>query len=132
MLLRELNIGSSLYKYGDISIDINRKCKPIIVSDAHHLPFRKGTFLRVISHHILEHITSPLKALIEISYVLKKGGGAEIIVYYSLYEAFHKKLGKDHYSLFAHINLFTKESLLSLCKKANLKVVGIYRQSLHG
>jgi len=36
----KLDIGCGKRKLGNINIDLDRKCKPNIIADAHHLPFK--------------------------------------------------------------------------------------------
>lgn len=45
------------------------------VADAMALPFEDGTFDLVFSFHVLEHVESPGRALVEMRRVLKPGGG---------------------------------------------------------
>ena len=45
-----------------------------VVGDAHHLPFRDGTFDRVFAFNVFEHLVDPKTAATEILRVLKPGG----------------------------------------------------------
>lgn len=53
---------------GDIIID-----RPIVVADAHHLPFRDGVFDYAICSHILEHMDDPVQFAHELTRVSKAG-----------------------------------------------------------
>lgn len=47
-------IGDNTERGGNIVID-----RPLVVADAHHLPFRDGAFVYTICSHILEHMDDP-------------------------------------------------------------------------
>ncbi len=47
-------ISDNTERGGDIVID-----RPLVVADAHHLPFRDGVFSYIICSHILEHMDDP-------------------------------------------------------------------------
>jgi len=47
-------IGDNTERGGNIVID-----RPLVVADAHHLPFRDGAFAYTICSHILEHMDDP-------------------------------------------------------------------------
>ncbi len=47
-------IGDNTERGGDIVID-----RPLVVADAHHLPFRDDVFAYIICSHILEHMDDP-------------------------------------------------------------------------
>ena len=49
-----------------------------VVGDAHHLPFRDGTFDRVFAFNVFEHLREPKIAAAEIRRVLKPGGSVTI------------------------------------------------------
>ena len=49
-----------------------------VVGDAHHLPFRDGTFDRVFAFNVFEHLREPKIAAAEIRRVLKPGGSVAI------------------------------------------------------
>jgi uncharacterized protein YbaR (Trm112 family) len=49
-----------------------------VVGDAHHLPFRDGTFDRVFAFNVFEHLIDPKSAAQEIHRVLKPGGSVAI------------------------------------------------------
>jgi hypothetical protein len=47
-------IGDNTERGGNLVID-----RPLVVADAHQLPFRDGAFAYIISSHILEHMDDP-------------------------------------------------------------------------
>jgi hypothetical protein len=53
---------------GDIIID-----RPLVVADAHHLPFRNGAFAYIICSHILEHMDDPPQFVRELQRIGEAG-----------------------------------------------------------
>lgn len=53
---------------GNIVID-----RPMVVADAHHLPFKDGVFAYTICSHILEHMDDPVQFASELTRVSKAG-----------------------------------------------------------
>ncbi|MFZ9857191.1 MAG: class I SAM-dependent methyltransferase [Roseiflexaceae bacterium] len=53
---------------GNIVID-----RPMVVADAHHLPFKDGVFAYAICSHILEHMDDPVQFANELTRVSKAG-----------------------------------------------------------
>jgi SAM-dependent methyltransferase len=53
---------------GNIVID-----RPMVVADAHHLPFKEGVFAYTICSHILEHMDDPVQFASELTRVSKAG-----------------------------------------------------------
>ena len=53
---------------GNLRID-----RPLVVADAHHLPFKDRSFDYVVCYHILEHMDDPAQFIREISRVGKRG-----------------------------------------------------------
>jgi predicted SAM-dependent methyltransferase len=81
-----LNIGcggrrkDKEYWYGDVRIDIQRFPNVTHVMDAHKLGFSDNTFEKVVAYEVLEHLESPIKALMEIRRVIKPDSEIEITV----------------------------------------------------
>ena len=61
-------IGDNTERGGSIVID-----RPLVVADAHHLPFRDGAFVYTICSHILEHMDDPKQFGRELMRVSKGG-----------------------------------------------------------
>lgn len=53
---------------GNLKID-----RPLVVADAHHLPFKDGAFDYVVCYHIIEHMDDPARFIREITRVGKRG-----------------------------------------------------------
>lgn len=53
--------------------DLARDTRPLIVADAHHLPFRDGVFAYIICSHILEHMDDPPQFVRELQRTGKSG-----------------------------------------------------------
>ena len=71
--MTELDVGCGTRKMGDINVDIDRKVKPDIICDIHHLPFRNNQFCKVYCYHVLEHETvNPEKAIKELLRVTRE------------------------------------------------------------
>jgi len=55
-----------------IHVDINKNAfHTEVVCDAHQLPFRENAFITVYAAHIIEHLTNPIKAIMEFKRVSK-------------------------------------------------------------
>ena len=72
--IQNLNVGCGIDSWGDVRVDvscsfIDLRFKPDILADAHFLPFKDGFFKKVKSHHVLEHLKYPAKALDELTRV---------------------------------------------------------------
>lgn len=61
-------ISDNTERGGNIVID-----RPLVVADAHHLPFRTGAFAYAICSHILEHMDDPQQFARELSRVSAGG-----------------------------------------------------------
>jgi len=75
--MKSLNVGCGSDPWGDVRVDvafrfITMHFKPTVLADAHHLPFKDGSFELVKASHLLEHLRNPPKALDEILRVATK------------------------------------------------------------
>lgn len=61
-------LGDNTERGGNIVID-----RPMVVADAHHLPFRDGAFAYTICSHILEHMDDPIQFARELTRVSEAG-----------------------------------------------------------
>jgi ubiquinone/menaquinone biosynthesis C-methylase UbiE len=76
-----LDVGCGDVPKGDVNLDLfyYRRGKNFIFGEAHHLPFKDETFIKVYSKHCLEHLENPFMFFKEAKRVLKKGGKLECI-----------------------------------------------------
>ena len=74
-----LGAGSTATKYpGCIELEYKIFRHTDVVGDAHTLPFRDGSFDRVFSFNVFEHLRDPAGAAREILRVLKPGGAVAV------------------------------------------------------
>jgi SAM-dependent methyltransferase len=68
--------GSSYHRFfpNRLSVDINPDCKPDIVANAHHLPFKDGEFEVILSTEMLEHVEDPFQVERELRRVVSSRG----------------------------------------------------------
>jgi len=60
--------------FGDVRVDIKRFPTVTVLMDAHFLAFKDSSFDRIVCFEVLEHLSSPFKALKEFRRVLKNDG----------------------------------------------------------
>jgi len=70
--MKSLNVGCGSDPWGDVRVDvalrfITMHFEPTVLADAHHLPFKDGSFELVKASHLLEQLRNPQKALDELS-----------------------------------------------------------------
>ncbi|MEO5953040.1 MAG: methyltransferase domain-containing protein [Chloroflexia bacterium] len=72
---------------GSIKVD-----RPLIVADAHNLPFKDGAFDYVIASHIIEHMDDPVRFCSELQRVAKRGfiASPTELAEHMFYWTFHK------------------------------------------
>ena len=71
-----LDVGCGDVPKGNVNLDLfyYGKGKNFVIGEAHHLPFKDRTFIKVYSKDCLEHLESPLKFFREARRILKEGG----------------------------------------------------------
>jgi ubiquinone/menaquinone biosynthesis C-methylase UbiE len=77
MELQSLNVGCGSDLWGDVRVDVafnflSIDCKPTVLADAQHLPFKDRSFETVKANHVLEHLEKPFKAVNELIRVATK------------------------------------------------------------
>jgi ubiquinone/menaquinone biosynthesis C-methylase UbiE len=79
--VRFLDVGCGDVPKGDVNLDLfyYGRGKNFVVGEAHHLPFKAETFVRVYSKHCLEHLENPLVFFEEAKRILKKDGVLECV-----------------------------------------------------
>lgn len=113
-----------------IRADLFPKTKDVKKINITRIPFKSNSFDLVICNHVLEHIDDYLKALREISRVLKPQGRAILQTPYSslINHNFEvtaistKKLRKEFYGQEDHLRVFSKRHLLQDIRNANFQV----------
>jgi len=105
----ELGVGENVYAPDDttiITLDVDPAYGPMVVGDAHHLPFRSGAFDTVVASQVFEHLHTPDRAMDEVVRILRTGGRAVIAVpfLYFLHQQPH-----DYYR-------YTEFGLRALCR----------------
>ena len=76
-----LDVGCGDVPKGDVNLDLfyYGRGKNFVFGEAHHLPFKDETFIKVYSKHCLEHLESPLTFFKEAKRILEKEGTLECI-----------------------------------------------------
>jgi ubiquinone/menaquinone biosynthesis C-methylase UbiE len=76
-----LDVGCGNVPNGHVNLDLfyYGKGNNFVVGEAHHLPFKDHTFIKVYSKHCLEHLENPLAFFKEAKRVLIKGGTLECV-----------------------------------------------------
>lgn len=69
-ILCDRYLTSNMQRAGEFPIVVDR---PLVVADAHHLPFKNKAFDYIICAHLLEHLESPERFLKELMRVGKAG-----------------------------------------------------------
>jgi len=76
-----LDVGCGDVPKGDVNLDLfyYGKGKNFVLGEAHHLPFKSETFVKVHSKHCLEHLQNPYAFFREAKRILKKDGVLECV-----------------------------------------------------
>jgi 2-polyprenyl-3-methyl-5-hydroxy-6-metoxy-1,4-benzoquinol methylase len=96
-----------------------------IKGDIKKMPFEKNRFDGAVATEILEHVPNPEHALQEINRVLKRKGILCLSVPTRYSELIFKKLHPHWVQNSGHINIFSKNDLLSMLKKSGFKLKDI-------
>jgi ubiquinone/menaquinone biosynthesis C-methylase UbiE len=108
----------------------------LMQGDIYRLPFKKNYFDKIILSEVIEHLDDDLKALRLVKNILKKGGALAITVPNANYPFFWDPVNKVLEKVFKthvkqgfwagiwnmHLRLYDYDQLISLCKKAGLKI----------
>jgi hypothetical protein len=127
-----LDVGCGDFPQGNVNCDLYlnespeigrgrriqpRNCPNFVRCDTYHLPFQDNTFDEVFSSHLMEHMHSPLRALMEMLMVsnykvvfvvphrMRRGFG----------DVFYPRFCKEH-----HINIFNVKNISCWLRKAGL------------
>ncbi len=102
-----------------------RAAAAAVTADATRLPFPDGTFDRVIASEVLEHVPEDLRALSEITRVLRPGGIAAVTVPSWLPERVCWALSREYHEVpGGHVRIFTRSELTTKLAWAGLRVTG--------
>jgi len=132
MLFRRLDVGCGLRPKGDVNLDLyfneftehldsldkklitTIRVKNPVKADAHYLPFKDDSFEEVYSHHVLEHLDNPFKALSEMIRVARHK------VVFNVPHRFDREQ-KRAIKLRTHKHIFTTNSVKQLLSLLNIK-----------
>jgi ubiquinone/menaquinone biosynthesis C-methylase UbiE len=105
----------------------------LLVANATKLPFKDGSFGKVICSEVLEHIPEDKMALDELIRVLRKDGAIGISVPHHFAESICWKLSREYYGFpGGHIRNYKTRQLLDLAETAGLSIYSIRRKhALH-
>jgi SAM-dependent methyltransferase len=105
----------------------------LLVANVTKLPFKDGSFDKIICSEVLEHILEDKVAVEELIRVLQKDGAIGISVPHYLAESVCWKLSREYYGFpGGHIRKYRTRELLDLVDTAGLSVYGIrHKHALH-
>jgi SAM-dependent methyltransferase len=94
--------------------------------DAFHLPYRTGTFDRIICSEVMEHVHDYKGAARELARVTKPGGQLAITIPTTTSENIYLRLGDDYFeSPGGHIRIFKPRQLAEGLAAAGLRTHGV-------
>jgi len=123
-------------KYMLDSLKEQRKIKGdyhVLLANVTNLPFKAGSFHKIICSEVLEHIPEDKIAVGELIRVLRKEGAIGISVPHFVAESVCWKLSKAYYGFpGGHIRKYKTRQLLDLVDTAGLSVYTVrYKHALH-
>ena len=117
---------------GEISID---RYVGVLRGDATRLPFADGTFDRVITSEVLEHIQADVAAIAEFVRILKPGGTFAATVPTWFPEKVNWMLSDEYHapkSVGGHVRIYSATELKAKLRAAGLRVTGSHHaHALH-
>lgn len=118
----------SLKEQGKIKGDYH-----VLIANVSKLPFKDGSFDKIICSEVLEHIPEDRIAVEELIRVLRKEGAIGISVPHHFAESICWKLSKEYYGFpGGHIRNYRTRELLDLVDTAGLSVYSIrHKHALH-
>jgi SAM-dependent methyltransferase len=105
----------------------------VVCADALAIPFRDGTFDRVIAAEVLEHLPGDQVAMAELARVLRPGGSLAVtvprfgpeVVNWALSDAYHSVDG-------GHVRIYRRSSLVRRLSRVGLRLRGSHHaHALH-
>ena len=105
----------------------------LLIANITKLPFKDGSFDRIVCSEVLEHIPEHKIAVNELSRVLRKDGAIGISVPHYLAESICWKLSRDYYGFpGGHIRKYKTQELIDLVNAAGLSVYTVrHKHALH-
>ena len=105
----------------------------LLVANVTKLPFKDGSFGKIICSEVLEHIPEHNMAIEELARVLRKDGAIGISVPHFLAESICWKLSREYYGFpGGHIRIYRTRELLRLADTAGFSVYSIrHKHALH-
>ncbi|UCE87460.1 MAG: methyltransferase domain-containing protein [Deltaproteobacteria bacterium] len=105
----------------------------MIRGDTFHLPFRDGTFQKVICSEVMEHVHDYRAAAAELARVTAPGGMVAVTIPTASSEHLYLRLGDDYFeSPGGHIRIFQPRELARGLAGAGLRTVGVgFAHALH-
>jgi len=117
---------------GEITID---RYVGVLRGDATKLPFADGSFDRVVTSEVLEHIQDDVAAIRELVRVLKPGGSLGVTVPSWWPEKINWMLSDEYHapkSVGGHVRIYSRTELQAKLRAAGLEVDGYHRaHALH-
>lgn len=103
------------------------------VGDALNLPFKDGTFDRVICSEVMEHVDDDNKACSELARVLKSGGTMAITVPTFISEIIYDSLTFEYFSTpGGHIRKYLPGTLVHIMKNNGLEIYDVgFKHAFH-
>jgi SAM-dependent methyltransferase len=105
----------------------------VVCADALAIPFRDGSFDRVIAAEVLEHLSGDQVAMAELARVLRPGGSLAVTVPRFGPEAVNWALSEAYHSVEGgHVRIYRRSSLLGRLRRVGLKLRGSHHaHALH-
>jgi ubiquinone/menaquinone biosynthesis C-methylase UbiE len=103
------------------------------IGDALNLPFRDGTFDRIICSEVMEHVSDDFHACGELARVLKKNGRIAVTVPTFFSEAIYDVLTYEYFtSPGGHVRKYFPSQLTDIMRKNGLEVYAVgFKHSFH-
>jgi SAM-dependent methyltransferase len=105
----------------------------VMCADALAIPFRDGSFDRVIASEVLEHVPGDQVAMAELARVLRPGGSLAVTVPRFGPEAVNWALSEAYHSVEGgHVRIYRRSSLLGRLRRVGLSLRGSHHaHALH-